>query len=143
MLIFIDYQLQKKFMMRPKFKFTVIFHFLFSKLWWNNFKCIWNNYLYKYFNWIQCKYLWRKYSWCKYFWNIGLELFALISWCGKHSQVSLFGILVLRSGPQALLWKILSESDGFILCFCIFSSQFFLKTMCFKTNVHCVWQMST
>ena len=28
--------------------------------------------------------------------KIGIELFTLISWCGKHLQVRLFGILVTR-----------------------------------------------
>ena len=42
-------------------------------------------------------------------------------------------------GPQAFLWKIPSGSACFILCFCIFSLQFFLKdNMCFKTNAHCL-----
>ena len=34
------------------------------------------------------------------------------------------------TSPQALLWKIWSGSTGFILCFCIFSLGFFLKTIC-------------
>ena len=32
-------------------------------------------------------------------------------------------------GPQAL-WKIRSGSTGFILCSCVFSLQFFVKTIC-------------
>ena len=114
-------------MILQKFKFTVIFHFLFSKLWWNNFECIWNHYLYNYFNWIWCKYLWCKYLWCKYFWNTGIELFTLISQCGKHSQVSLFGILVPRPiekfGAEVLVLSSVSE----VLLFDFFWRQYILK----------------
>ena len=45
--------------------------------------------------------------------------------------------------PQALLWKIQSGSTGFILFLHFFSLIFFKDNICFKTNVHCVWQMST